>query len=386
MEQELRRMFEMKETEMSVPPTLSPELRNRVGRQRMIMGGLVAAAALALVVGGFAGARSLSSDRAIPPAGPSPNGAGDVSGWITYGNKRGIWAFDLTSSGDAADVVQLSSKPGSPQAWSPDGSKLLVLREVKDSDPRVFERDLFVLNSDGTETRLAQADDGGDFTPDGSRVVYGDGANIYVIDAEGGTPKLLLAAGTRRYPDEAGRLEGQREGSFTVVESSLYQPSLSPDGSQIAYFDGMGDWGHSLRVMNSNGTGTRVVLENRMTMVAGHVAGLDWSPDGQHLVFALDSHGVYVVGIDGSGLVSVSSEECSYIVGTARCTDEADPHWSPDGSLISYNTGDPLWAFDSLVIARTDGTRVQELDHGRSGPWIPDSEFESQWSEFQAPE
>ena len=39
---------------MTVPPTLSPELRRRIGRQRMVMGGLVAAAALAVVLGGFA--------------------------------------------------------------------------------------------------------------------------------------------------------------------------------------------------------------------------------------------------------------------------------------------------------------------------------------------
>ena len=69
MEQELRRMFEMKETEMTVPPVLSPELRNRIGRQRMVIGGLVAAAAVAVVIGGFAGARSLFDDAA--PARPA---------------------------------------------------------------------------------------------------------------------------------------------------------------------------------------------------------------------------------------------------------------------------------------------------------------------------
>lgn len=70
MEQELRRMFEMKETEMTVPPTLSPELRNRIGRQRMIMGGLVATAAVAVVVAVVSVAGSLSSDDAapVPPA------------------------------------------------------------------------------------------------------------------------------------------------------------------------------------------------------------------------------------------------------------------------------------------------------------------------------
>jgi hypothetical protein len=258
MEQELRRMFEMKETEMTLPATLPPELRKRVGRQRMVMGGLVAAAAAAVVIGGFAGARSLTSDEALPPAEedsnvspfvdtwtstdvdgrtrtmvirasgedayeitvhshlalvcsgspstltgtgeligsklviPSPkitcddgsepqvenglpppeellrdltiehdpesdiltnysphegiqreggknrgtiyygltlvwgraeaeNRIDDVSGWVTYGSNHGIWARDLTSPGDPADRVPLSSTPGTPIAWSRDG-------------------------------------------------------------------------------------------------------------------------------------------------------------------------------------------------------------------------------------------------------------------------
>ncbi len=66
MEQKLREMFEVKGAEMSVPPTLSHELRNRIGRQRVVIGGLVAAAAAAVVIGGFAGARSLSSGDAAP--------------------------------------------------------------------------------------------------------------------------------------------------------------------------------------------------------------------------------------------------------------------------------------------------------------------------------
>ena len=97
MEQELRRMFEMKEVEMNVPPTLSPELRSRIGRQRMFMGGLAAAAAIAVVIGGFAGARSLSSDDAapVPPAKqeeqgtPSPETTVDER--IISGD-RGVWS------------------------------------------------------------------------------------------------------------------------------------------------------------------------------------------------------------------------------------------------------------------------------------------------------
>ena len=80
MEQELRRMFETKETEMTVPPTLSPQLRNRIGRKRMVTGGLVAAAAVALVFGAFAGARSLTNDEALPPADPDSKESPESSG------------------------------------------------------------------------------------------------------------------------------------------------------------------------------------------------------------------------------------------------------------------------------------------------------------------
>jgi hypothetical protein len=75
MEQELRRMFEIKGTEMNVPPTLSPELRNRIGRQRVIMGGLVAAGVLGIAVFALAAigfVRLLGSERG-PVIGPAPS-------------------------------------------------------------------------------------------------------------------------------------------------------------------------------------------------------------------------------------------------------------------------------------------------------------------------
>jgi len=102
MEQDLRRMFEMKETEMTVPPTLSPELRNRVGRQRMVMGGLVAATAFALVVGGFAGARSLSSDEALPPADPDSKESAFVDTWVSTDNDGSTQTMVVRASGKGA--------------------------------------------------------------------------------------------------------------------------------------------------------------------------------------------------------------------------------------------------------------------------------------------
>lgn len=102
MEHELRRMFETKEADMAVPTTLSPELRNRIGRQRMVMGGLVAVAALALVIGGFAGARSLSRDEALPPATPDSKETTESSGgrWPQSSLEEARRAQRLADAGD----------------------------------------------------------------------------------------------------------------------------------------------------------------------------------------------------------------------------------------------------------------------------------------------
>jgi hypothetical protein len=498
MEQELRRMFEMKETEMTVPATLPPELRKRVGRQRVVMGGLVAAAAAAVVIGGFAGARSLTSDEALPPAeenshvspfvgtwtttdvdgrtrtmviresgegddleitvrnhlalfcsgapstltgtgeligsnlvipfpeitcadGSEPkvvdglalsevlrnltfyrdpesdiltnyspfesrhdpggnrgtvyngltlvwaradaeNQLGDVSGWVTYGDKRGIWARDLTNPGDPSDRVLLTSTPGSPIAWSPDGSKLLVGRD----DGR-----LSVVNSDGTETRLTDADgfNGGSFSPDGTAVVYAAGeldvsSAIYVVDAEGGSPRVLLTSGSRRYPDpdNPGQYKQSDDGD-DLFETFVQEPKWSPDGSQIAYFDGMGDWGNVLHVMDSDGTNSRVLVENDVTLGLGHVYGLEWSPDGSQLAFSIEGR-LYVVGVDGSGFRLVTDSGVR-------------PYWSPDGSHVAYTLPDRQGPcaecvdleHGTLEIVRLDDLQVQNFGEGGSGPW-----------------
>jgi Tol biopolymer transport system component len=156
---------------------------------------------------------------------------------------------------------------------------------------------------------------------------------MYTVDTGGGERRLLLTS---------ARL--------------LYNPTFSPDGTQIAYFDGGGDHSHSLRVMNADGSGIRILIDRAPL---GHVYNLIWSPDASLLAFSAQEGGIWIVRPDGSGLTKV-------------VPDGVNVHWSPDGSRISYQSADPSsGGLGALEIAAVDGTQVQEFGYGASGPWNP---------------
>jgi Tol biopolymer transport system component len=276
-----------------------------------------------------------SGHAAEEPPPPRPPGVfSEVGGWIAYGDKSGIWAADPTRPGDPSDRIQLSTNRGTPLDWSSDGSKLLILRRNTTPPPphQYFDGgNLVVLNADGTETRLTEGDawiTGGSFSPNGSKVVYATWGvspqRIFVVDAAGGTAQPLL---TREWGVDA--------------------PTLSPDGSKIAYFGG-----ERLRVMNADGSGSRVLTQEVFGAEA-YARRLVWSPDGTRL--AIDFFGnIYTIGADGSDL--------TLVIPLGR-----SPNWSPDGSRIAYDNG----RGSHLEIADADGRHAQEFGYARSGPWNP---------------
>ena len=116
---------------------------------------VVALVSLAALIRTF---RTVERPADEPTPAPTPEGIfADVGGWIAYGNDRikdgplGIWAVDPTRPNDPEARIQLSDRPGEPLAWSSDGSKLMIERDRE--GPRAAPG-LFVLNADGTETRV----------------------------------------------------------------------------------------------------------------------------------------------------------------------------------------------------------------------------------------
>jgi Tol biopolymer transport system component len=282
------------------------------------------AVAIVMLIAGCGSSREAGSkepnskvDAATTVPGPARSSAvqgsfGHVGGWIAYGGVDGIWAVDPARPNRR---IRLSGARRYPIAWSSDGTKLLVRRTL----PRRLGG-LWVLEANATEKRLTDGLDqtGGSFSPDGSEIVYADGIGglpaIYAQRLDGGAPRLILRS-TRRvsFPDGRSAL------------AYVYEPTLSPDGTRIAYFDGMYDHSHNLWVANANGTKRRVLLDDELSD-ADHIRALTWAPDGEWLAFTTDAS-LYLVRPDGTGLRRVVSGGFA----TAPAV-----QWSPDGSRIAY--------------------------------------------------
>ena len=193
-----------------------------------------------------------------------------------------------------------------------------------------FWTGLFVLNADGTETRLSVGhfikglvshviggptpdEAGGSFSPTDPR--------SSTKTTLSGPPPTAVITYSLRASTSSKRRAARRSSSRQVRNQTRWTRRRSPrTGNRFAYLDGLGDMGTSIWVMNADGSDARGLV-----VVKGlWPAGLVWSPDGSRLAFSAGPRGlVWVVGADGSGLTSAISHG-------------VNPHWSPDGSRIAY--------------------------------------------------
>jgi Tol biopolymer transport system component len=378
----------------SMPDTkqLLRDTRDRIAPPPDVLGGLgrrrrhkenmkrAASAVVAIVVAlvGLGGWFVLERDAAPRPADPLDELGifAPISGRIVYERGDDIWSVDPSSESDTRQVA-FASEETIPLDWSSDGTDLLLMRTI-DGDR------LSVLHADGSETPLItepMSIDGATISPNGSRVVFtgwsGGESRLYGVAVATGRVEVLLDGHERQ-------LDAFPEPVTTLV----YAPTFSPDGTRIAYVDGMGDHSHSVWVMNADGTGAHEILSNATTSEAGHVFGLEWSPTGNRIALGLRTlppAAIYTFAPDGSDFTRV-------------ITNGLEPHWSPDGSKIAFQSyvmvpcrdevaGDlpPGSDPDSCVteepseglgIANADGSDAQTFGFAASGPWHPGASVE----------
>jgi Tol biopolymer transport system component len=289
---------------------------------------------------------------------PPPEGIfSGVGGWIAF---QGDGALRAIAPDGSEETVLVDERDLEAQDWSPDGSRLLVIRYSGSES-------LAVIEPDGSETTLVRFDDdawfsGASFSPDGATVVYttwpmsgdmfDDGpSQMWTIASDGSEePRLVLESDYASASATPGGVAG-----FTL----LYEPTFSPDGTQIAYVDGWYDSTHSVRVVNADGTDVRMLVDaTTPPFDVGHVRGVEWSPDGT--VIAISRDGIFTVRPDGTDLRLVIPDGVSFA-------------WSPDGSLIAYSPEDLEHSVGRGVwVANADGSNPRMISAiGQVGPWNP---------------
>ncbi len=209
-------------------------------------------------------------------------------------------------------ITDFTSSASNPR-WMPDSSGLIVTVERNGADQ------LLLTDRDGSWPRALTSDNLGDHwdarpSPDCNYVVY-----------------------TLRRFDDLNRLDVVLLEIATGKSITLYgkpsiralSPKWSPDGQWIAFIS-QETGREELYLVRPNGDGFR-----QLTNYGNDVYQFDWSPDSKRVAVVLNREGAFELSI-----IETDSGQKSELRGGAGI--HSNPHWSKDGSFITFEYESPL--------------------------------------------
>ena len=159
-----------------------------------------------------------------------------------------------------------------------------------------------------------------EWTPDGSRIVFGHAGRIYVVAADGSELKSLSGS-------------YQPLTLYSETAEIDFSPTLSPDGARVAYATlryakgGLREHTYEIAVQPLDGSERVRLTKNERDDIAP-----SWSPDGSRIAFASPYYGndirIFTISPDGAGEREIVPSSLA-----AQCCTLA---WSPDGGRLAF--------------------------------------------------
>jgi Tol biopolymer transport system component len=223
---------------------------------------------------------------------------------------------------------------------------------------------VFTVNPDGTRLRqithgpLTAAQNGLSWSPDGRGLLF------TVFEGGGGDQTFKSRADGRGATDISPSCKGNCLGDDN--------PVYSPHGKKIAFERAFGpivnDHASVVAIFTMKVDGSHLTqLTQTSTPTTSEDHAADWSPDGTKIAFVRDNTtatphnegAIEVMNADGSNVRRL----------TPFRIDAADPHWSPNGKQILFNTYANATPGNSanLFTMRANGTHRAALTHYTGG-------------------
>jgi Tol biopolymer transport system component len=291
----------------------------------------------------------------------SPDGSRFLGAWPIPDGRIGPATFDVDGSGYSLLPIDDPTLQVGGGAWSPDGSRV-VSGAWDDTDPSREGLYTFRSTDGGGLVRLTAPanpshDYGVGYSPDGSKVLFIREVKPY--DHSG--PMDVFVVRT----DGSGLVRLNPPG----ITSGLEAQSWSPDGQQVAFVAARGLWSwdgpNAVFVVDADGTNARRITPWDNTLRAA------WSPDGEWIAYDMSASAsaprdLFIVHPDGTERTDITPDGSKL---------SWAPVWSPDSTKLlfvrfGFDGEDP-----NLWIVNVDGSGLSQLTHAPAEygayRWLP---------------